>query len=61
LVLIQGHFPFIHVPGTRLVYPVLFEMKNIALVFGTLLLFGSLSTAWATRGLTKKMRAYTSS
>ena len=61
LVLIQGHFPFIHVPGTRLVYPVLFEMKNIALVFGTLLLLGSLSTAWATRGLTKKMRAYTSS
>ena len=61
LVLIQGHFPFIHVPGTRLVYPVLFEMKNIALVFGTLLLLGSLSTAWATRGLTKKVRAYTSS
>lgn len=61
LVLIQGSFPFIYVPGTRLVYPVLFEIKNIALVFGTLLLLGSLSTAWATRGISKKMRAYTSS
>ena len=61
LVLIQGQFPFIYVPGTSLVYPVLFESKNIALVFGTLMLLGSLSTAWATKGLTKKMRAYTTS
>lgn len=61
LVLIQSSSPFIYVPGTSLSYPVLFEFKNLFLVLGTLMLLGTLSTAWATRGLTKKVRDYRAS
>ncbi len=56
LVLIQFYFPFIYVPGTSLAYPVLFELKNIIIVFGTLMILGTISTTWATRGLSEKMR-----
>jgi len=58
LVLIQAQFPFIYVPGTSLAYPVLFELKNIAIVLGTLFVLGTISTAWATRGLGKKSKTY---
>ncbi|MBT6954224.1 FtsX-like permease family protein [Flavobacteriaceae bacterium] len=58
IVILQDHFPFIYVPGTSLAYPVLFELKNIAIVLGTLLILGTISTAWATRGLVKKVKAY---
>ena len=61
LVLIQSSSPFIYVPGTSLSYPVIFEFKNLFLVLGTLMLLGTLSTAWATRGLTKKVRDYRAS
>ncbi|MGB1404658.1 MAG: ABC transporter permease [Flavobacteriaceae bacterium] len=54
LVGLQSVAPFLSVPGTSLPYPVLFEFKNIGLVLLTLLVLGSLSTAWATRGLNKK-------
>ena len=56
LVLIQFYFPFIYVPGTSLAYPIIFDFKNILIVFGTLMILGSMSTAWATRGLSKKIR-----
>ena len=58
IVILQDHFPFIYVPGTSLAYPVLFKLKNIAIVLGTLLILGTISTAWATRGLVKKVKAY---
>ena len=58
IVILQDHFPFIYVPGTSLAYPVLFELKNVAVVLGTLLILGTISTAWATRGLVKKVKAY---
>ena len=58
IVVIQAQFPFIYVPGTSLAYPVLFDLKNIALVLGTLIILGTISTAWATRGLIKKVQAY---
>lgn len=61
LVLIQSSFPFIYVPGTSLSYPVLFEFQSVVIVLGTLMLLGTLSTAWATRGLTKKIQAYSAS
>ena len=61
LVLIQSAFPFIYVPGTSLSYPVLFEFENVVIVLGTLMLLGTLSTAWATQGLTKKIKAYSTS
>ena len=55
---LQALFPFIYVPGTSLAYPVLFELKNILVVLGTVIVLGALSTAWATRGLAKKARSY---
>lgn len=58
LVLLQSVFPFIYVPGTYMAYPVIFEFKNILIVFLTLVVLGLISTAWATRGLTKKVRNY---
>ena len=61
LVLIQFYFPFVYVPGTSLAYPVLFELKNITIVLGTLMILGTFSTAWATRGLSKKVQDYENS
>ena len=34
----------------------IFDFNNIIIVFGTLMILGSISTAWATRGLSKKIR-----
>lgn len=59
LVLVQYHFPFIYVPGTSLSYPVLFQVENLLIVMATLMVLGLLSTAWATRGLDRKMMDYT--
>ena len=56
LVLIQNYYPFIHVPGTSLSYPVLFQMENLFIVMGTLMVLGVVSTAWATRGFDKKIK-----
>ena len=50
LILIQQWDPFINIPGTSLAYPVKWEFKNILIVMGTLLLLGSLASAWASRG-----------
>jgi lipoprotein-releasing system permease protein len=59
LVLIQHSAPFIYVPGSSLSYPVLFQIENLFIVMGTLMILGVLSTAWATRGLDKKIKSYT--
>lgn len=59
LVLIQHNAPFIYVPGSSLSYPVLFQIENLFIVMGTLMILGVLSTAWATRGLDKKISSYT--
>lgn len=59
LVLVQYHFPFIYVPGTNLSYPVLYQVENLLIVMTTLMVLGLLSTAWATRGLDKKITHYT--
>ena len=50
LILIQQWDPFINIPGTSLAYPVKWEFENIIIVMGTLLLLGSLASAWASRG-----------
>ena len=57
LVLIQNYYPFIYVPGTSLSYPVLFQMENLFIVMGTLMVLGVVSTAWATRGFDKKIKS----
>ena len=59
MVLVQYHFPFIYVPGTNLSYPVLYQAENLLIVMTTLMVLGLLSTAWATRGLDKKITDYT--
>ncbi|OUW34461.1 MAG: hypothetical protein CBD39_04155 [Flavobacteriaceae bacterium TMED179] len=61
LVLLQSYFSFIDVPGTSIAYPVLFKYENIIIVFSTLMVLGTLSTAWATRGLSKKFLVYSTS
>ena len=58
LILFQYYFPFIYVPGTSLSYPVVFQIENLFIVMGTLMVLGTLSTAWATRGLDKKIKSY---
>jgi lipoprotein-releasing system permease protein len=50
VILIQQWDPFINIPGTSLAYPVKWEFENILIVMGTLLLLGSLASAWASRG-----------
>jgi len=59
MVLVQYHFPFIYVPGTNLSYPVLYQVENLLIVMTTLMVLGLLSTAWAIRGLDKKITDYT--
>ena len=49
VILIQQWDPFINIPGTSLAYPVKWEFENILIVMGTLLLLGSLASAWASR------------
>lgn len=58
VVLVQYYAPFIYVPGTSLPYPVLYNGQNLLIVFSTLFLLGSISAAWATRGVHKKVSFY---
>ncbi len=51
IILIQQWTPFINVPGTSLPYPVKWELENLLLVMGTLLFFGIIASAWASRGV----------
>ena len=55
LVFIQNYFPLLYVPGTSLPYPVLFELNNFLIVLFTILILGTLTTAWATRNMDKKV------
>lgn len=59
LIGIQSATPFVYVPGTNLAYPVQFHFENIIIVLTTLMVLGALCTAWATRGVPKKVRNYT--
>ena len=54
LILFQSYYPFISVPGTNIEYPVIFELKNVLIVTATLMFLGTISTAWALKGLSKK-------
>lgn len=51
VILIQQWIPLIYVPGTSLPYPVKWELKNLLLVTTTLLILGSVASAWASRGV----------
>ena len=51
VILIQQWIPLIYVPGTSLPYPVKWELENLLLVMATLLILGSVASAWASRGL----------
>ena len=51
VILIQQWIPLIYVPGTGLAYPVKWELKNLLLVTATLLILGSVASAWASRGV----------
>tara|TARA_B100000427_G_scaffold127269_1_gene105840 strand:+ start:583 stop:1791 length:1209 start_codon:yes stop_codon:yes gene_type:complete len=53
LVLIQKYSSIINVPGTNLSYPVEFNIKNIIVVFLTLIILGSISSLWSIRGIKK--------
>ena len=50
VILIQQWNPFIYVPGTGLPYPVIWEFENLILVTTTLIVLGSVASAWASRG-----------
>ena len=53
LLLIQEYFPFLYVPGTSIPYPVILKIDNLLVVFLTVLLLGSFTSLWATRGMKK--------
>tara|TARA_Y100000768_G_scaffold3063_1_gene2241 strand:- start:888 stop:2096 length:1209 start_codon:yes stop_codon:yes gene_type:complete len=53
LVFIQKYSSIINVPGTNLSYPVEFNIKNIIVVFLTLIILGSISSLWSIRGIKK--------
>ena len=56
LVLVQDFYPFLYVPGTSLPYPVEYRFENLLIVWFTLIVLGTLSTAWACRGVVKKVQ-----
>lgn len=56
LILIQDFYPFLYVPGTQLAYPVQFRFENLAIVWFTLMFLGSISSAWACRGVVNKIQ-----
>ena len=51
IILLQQWIPFIYVPGTSLPYPVKWEFENLLLVMATLIVLGSIASAWASRGI----------
>ncbi len=51
VIFIQQWIPFIYVPGTTLPYPVKWDWTNLLLVMGTLMILGSVASAWASRGV----------
>jgi len=53
LVFIQKYSSIIYVPGTNLAYPVEFNLKNIIIVFLTLIILGSISSLWSIQGVKK--------
>jgi len=53
VVFLQSYYPFVFVPGTSIEYPMIFELKNLIIVIFTLLILGTISTAWALKGLSK--------
>tara|TARA_B100000886_G_scaffold101048_1_gene67140 strand:+ start:696 stop:1892 length:1197 start_codon:yes stop_codon:yes gene_type:complete len=53
LVFLQSYYPFVFVPGTSIEYPMIFQLKNLIIVIITLLILGTISTAWALKGLSK--------
>ena len=53
LLLMQEYFPFLYVPGTSIPYPVILKIENLLVVFLTVLLLGSFTSLWATRGMKK--------
>ena len=53
LLLIQAYFPFLYVPGTSIPYPVVLTIENLILVFLTVLLLGSFTSLWTTKGMKK--------
>ena len=53
LVFIQKYSSIINVPGTNLSYPVEFNIRNIIVVFLTLIILGSISSLWSIRGIKK--------
>ena len=53
LVFIQKYSSIIYVPGTNLAYPVEFNLKNVIIVFLTLIILGSISSLWSIRGVKK--------
>ena len=53
LILIQSYYPFVFVPGTNIEYPVVFELNNLIIVIITLLVLGTISTAWALKSVSR--------
>ena len=53
LILIQSYYPFVFVPGTNIEYPVIFELNNLIIVIITLLVLGTISTAWALKSISR--------
>ena len=53
LVFIQKYSSIISVPGTNLAYPIEFNLKNIIIVFLTLIILGSISSLWSIQGVKK--------
>ena len=53
ILLLQNHFHFLYVPGTSIPYPVILTFNNILIVFFTVLILGSFTSVWATRGMRK--------
>ena len=53
ILLLQNNFHFLYVPGTSIPYPVILTFNNILIVFFTVLILGSFTSVWATRGMRK--------
>ena len=53
LILFQSYYPFVFVPGTNIEYPVIFELNNLIIVIITLLVLGTISTAWALKSVSR--------
>jgi len=56
ILITQKYLPFLYVPGTSIPYPITLTFKNIFIVLFTVLILGSLTSAWTSKEMRSPLK-----